>query len=121
MFNTLIQPLFEDRYAKLIEQPKFKNGSIADRRQALKGWKTHLSGELREYLQNSTEYSLLAVQRKAVAQGSKEEKNLAMKYMREDMGYSGKGPRDMNWEELQLYLDVIDYFKGQKKVRTKIK
>ena len=119
--KTLIQPLFEDRYAKLIEQPKFKNGSIADRRQALKGWKTHLSGELREYLQNSTEYSLLAVQRKAVAQGSKEEKNLAMKYMREDMGYSGKGPRDMNWEELQLYLDVIDYFKGQKKVRTKIK
>jgi len=121
VFNSLIQPMFEDRYAKLIEQPSFKKGSIADRRQALKGWKTHLSGELRAYLQNSTEYGLLAVQRKAVGHGSKEEKNLAMKYMREDLGYSGEGPRDMNWEELQTYLDVIDYFKGQKKVKTKIK
>ena len=116
VFNELVAPMFEDRYRKLIAQPKFKEGSIAERRKYLKAWKSEISGELRSYLRGSGEFGLVALQRKAVATGSKEDKHETMKYMREELGYSGEGPRDMNWEELQLYLDVIDYFEAQSKI-----
>jgi hypothetical protein len=113
VFNTMVAPLLEERYADLVDSPKFKDASVAERRVMLNSWKRIVTKELRDYLAESPEapQSLLAAQRKATIIGNKDLRHEAMRDMREQFGYKGSGPREMNWQELQLFTELVDYYK----------
>jgi hypothetical protein len=110
VFNEIIAPSFNERFTKLVDSDKFKKASVAERRQMVRSWKSLISKEFKDYMSGS-EYSLLAAQRKATIVGNRDLRHEAMKAMREDHGYKGSGPKDMNWAELQLFTELVDYFK----------
>jgi hypothetical protein len=111
VFNKTIAPILEKRYLELVDSEKFRNASVAQRRIMLTGWKNVISTELRNYLKESPEGGLYAAQRKATTVANKNARHEAMKHMREKYDFSGSGPRDMNWEELQLFIEVAEYYK----------
>ena len=108
VFNTLIAPMMEDTFAELVESDKFKQASVANRRSMLNAWKSTLTTNVREYMAGSEGNDLNAVRRKATMV-NKNHKDEALKYMKDEYGFSGS-IKDMSWEELQLFLTTVDYF-----------
>ena len=115
IFNETIAPYFERNFMALINTKEYQEGSVAERRIMLNAFKSDISRNIREYLLENApdrDVNILALRRKAVAYGTKESRDEAMKYLREEYGVTGS-PRDFNHEELMLYMSAIDYFKDQ--------
>jgi hypothetical protein len=112
IFNTLIAPEFEKRFLALVDSKEFREAPVARRRNQLTKWKNQITGEMRAYLSESKEGGLYAAQRKATTVGNKNVRHEALKHMREHYGYSGSGPREMNWEEVQLFIELAEYYEA---------
>jgi len=112
-FNKLIQPMFEETFAQLVNTKGFKEGSVAKRKERLNYWKGTIRKELKDYMETSSEFGVDAARRKA-ASVPKGRKHEAMKIMKEQYDYSGS-VQEMNWEELQFFMTVTDYLKDTAK------
>lgn len=111
IFNESIAPYFEQEYLKLVESDEFKKATMAERRNKVKAFKTYITGQMRKYLKgNASPHKLLGAQRAATTIGDKDKRFRALKEMREQHGYSGSGPKEMNWEELNLFHNLVDYY-----------
>ena len=106
-FNRLIQPMFEETFAELVNTKGFKEGSVAKRKDLLTYWKGTIRKELKDYMETSGEFGVDAARKKA-ASVPKGRKHEAMKIMKEQYDYSGS-VQEMNWEELQYFMTVTDY------------
>jgi len=112
-FNKLIQPMFEETFAQLVNTKGFKEGSVAKRKELLNYWKGTIRKELKDYMETSSEFGVDAARKKA-ASVPKGRKHEAMKIMKEQYDYSGS-VQEMNWEELQFFMTVTDYLKDEAK------
>ena len=112
-FNKLIQPMFEETFAQLVNTKGFKEGSVAKRKERLNYWKGTIRKELKDYMETSSEFGVDAARKKA-ASVPKGRKHEAMKIMKEQYDYSGS-VQEMNWEELQFFMTVTDYLKDEAK------
>jgi hypothetical protein len=108
-FNKLIQPMFEDTFSQLVNTEGFKKGSVAKRKEMLNYWKNSVKKELKTYMEDSSEFGVDAARKKAVSV-PKTFKHEAMKIMEEEYGYKGS-VQEMNWEELQYFMTITDYFR----------
>lgn len=113
VFNTLIQPMFEERLAVLEGTKGFKEASPEKRRLLLTQWKAGLRQEIRDTMEAPSKHGLLATRKKAASVESNL-KGLALDMVKEQFG-SVSSFRDMNWEELQYYFEVIDIIKDDVK------
>jgi hypothetical protein len=112
-FNGLLAPVLERQTQYLINTPEFKNGDLTDRRQMLKNLmsdvKRELRSEMQEGYQGGENYRLRLVA-KAKNKGNKEVRNKAMRMMKDQYGITGSLD-DMNYQELDIFMDYMEYLK----------
>jgi len=110
-YNETIAPYLNRKLQSLQSYDHFKNASKDKQRLHMKDMLTDVGKEIRTYLEDNSgaETKLLALQRKAASQ-NKAHKRAAMSYLKDEYGFDG-GIRDMNYSELNAFMDYIDYYK----------
>jgi hypothetical protein len=114
--NTIVAPLLEERMQELTYSPSFVKGSVTERRRMIKDWRNGLVKEFREYMSKSEDYSLDSLRKKATTI-PKDLKFDGMKAMKEAYNFEGS-IKDMNWEELQYFMTITDYYADKDKRGT---
>ena len=111
-YNTVVAPWLNKRAQSRLNDPAFKKLSKEEQRAVWNNDVKDVGREIRDYLENNSdsETQLLSLQRKASAK-KKTSKTAAMKYLQDEYGFSGS-IRDMNYQELQAFMDFIDYYEA---------
>ena len=110
-FNAFIAPRLERETQILLRSDSYTKASLTKRRTMLKRVLSNIKKDYREYMKTGDLGSKNAVAAIAVAaerRGSKEIRKEAKRIMKERQGVDVE-PRDMNYQELTLYVEYIDY------------
>ena len=110
IFNEFLAPILEREVQTLIDLPEFKNANETKQRGMLKARVSSVKRAVREHIQkgylgeNEQRLSLVA----KIETKSKETKREALKMAKEQFGIDGK-LEDMNFRELGIILDYVEY------------
>jgi len=121
VFNTMVAPIMESELQRLIDTPKFKNGDLNARRQLLKKRVSNIKSYVRKRMEEGhggNENARLRMATK-VSGVDKEIRTDALRMAKEQFGIDGK-VEDMDYRELGIILDYVDYLKDMYKTVAKI-
>lgn len=110
-FNSLIAPTLEKKTQRLLRTTDYKEGDLAKRRTMLKKVVSDLKADYRKYMKSGgagREEAISAIAVSAERKSTKEVRKEARRIIKEKRGIDAS-PRDMNFQELTLYIDYIDY------------
>lgn len=108
IFNETMAPILERRMGLLLNNPKFKKLNITDKRSRINKEVQTIRSMVRDTVEiTSTGQDYLQVLRKkALSNGTSEQRAQAMRQMRED-GIKAN-IKDFNWDELRIFNAKID-------------
>jgi hypothetical protein len=112
-FNAMIAPALEKKTQRLLRTKAYKEGSITERRTALKRLVSDVKKDYRSYMKSGGgggENAKLALAVSAERRGTKEIRKEAKRIMRDKRGVKAD-VRDMSYQEIALYIEYIDYLK----------
>ena len=121
IFNSMIAPVLEREVQRLLDHPQFKNGNLNTRRQLLKKRVANVKRYMRKRIEEGhggNEGARLKMASKIEGK-SKEVKTDALRMAKEQFGIDGK-VRDMDYRELGIVLDYIDYLEDMYRTVAKI-
>ena len=108
IFNTMLAPVLEYETSRLLRSKTFQEASLDIKRKLLKERLTEVRGQVRTRFEQGyqgSEGMRLRLVRK-VSTGSREERSIAARIMREDYGVEAN-VRDMNYSELMLMDGIL--------------
>ena len=109
IFNTMLAPLLERETQMLVRSKAFQDADLNVKRTMLKARLTEVRGQVRTRMEQGyqgSEGMRLRLVRKVSGAGSKEQRSIAARIMREDYGVEAN-VRDMNYSELMLMDNII--------------
>ena len=121
VFNTMVAPIMERELQRLIDTPSFKNGDLNARRQLLKKRVRNIKSYVRKRMEEGhggNENARLRMAAK-ISNVDKEIKTDALRMAKEQFGIDGK-VEDMDYRELGIVQDYIDYLKDMYRTVAKI-
>ena len=110
IYNTMIQPILDEKYNKFLGDSDFKKKPLDKQRQAIRDMVSEIKSELNSFIENygsleGTTKDKLRV--KLMGLGSKEEKYAAKQFMKEQ---GVEGPMsEWTWKQLKMYEDFISF------------
>ena len=121
VFNTMIAPIMERELQRLVEHPEFKKGDLNARRQLLKKRVRNIKTYVRKRMEEGhggNENARLRMAAK-ISNVDKEIKTDALRMAKEQFGIDGK-VEDMDYRELGIVQDYIDYLRDMYRTVAKI-
>ena len=121
VFNTMVAPIMERELQRLIDTPAFKNGDLNARRQLLKKRVRNIKSYVRKRMgegHGGNENARLRMAAK-ISNVDKEIKTDALRMAKEQFGIDGK-VEDMDYRELGIVQDYIDYLRDMYRTVAKI-
>ena len=112
-FNAMIAPALEKKTQRLLRTKAYKEGTLTQRRAALKRLVSDVKKDYRAYMKSGGaggENAKLALAVSAERRGTKEIRKEAKRIMRDERGVEAD-VRDMSYQEIALYIEYVDYLK----------
>ena len=110
-FNETVAPLVNKYADQLLSDPEYQKASKADKRKIWKNVFNAAKSDIRDYLMEApTEYHIEAVRKKAAAV-PKDLKSAALKFLKEEEGFTGS-IKDMTYPELDAFFTYIEFYKN---------
>ena len=109
VFNKVFAPLLERESKMLLADPKFKKANLQQRRTMVSDRLTKVRADVKSYLEASSDSDTIiqSLRRKASATGNRNSKAEAKRFMKNKGATTNI--RDMNYNELYMYLNYLDY------------
>ncbi len=112
-FNGLVAPMLEVYTQQLLDDPKFQNASLTQKRGMLKARLSDIKSIVRERMEKGytgSENAVLRRAAKAAQKYNKETTREALKLMKEQTGVTGS-LEDLTYKELELFMIYAEYLK----------
>ena len=108
IFNETMAPILERRMGVLLNNPNFKKLSLTEKRSRVNKEVQDIRSMVRDVVEVSStgEDYLQVLRKKALSNGSSEQRARAMSEMR-DMGFKAN-IKDFNWDELRIFNAKVD-------------
>ena len=108
IFNETMAPILERRMGLLLNNPNFKKLSLTEKRSRVNKEVQVIRSMVRDVVEVSStgEDYLQVLRKKALSNGSSEQRARAMSEMR-DMGFKAN-IKDFNWDELRIFNAKVD-------------
>jgi hypothetical protein len=109
VFNKVFAPLLERESKMLLADPKFKNANLQQKRTMVSDRLTKVRADVKSFLESSSDSDTIiqSLRRKASATGNRNSKAEAKRFMKNKGATTNI--RDMNYNELYMYLNYLDY------------
>ncbi len=113
IFNGMLAPMLETYTQELLDDPRFQNASIKQKRGMLKKRLSDVKATIRQSMKEGYGGYRGAVMNEAAAltrRFSKETRREALKMLKRDYGITGK-LEDLNFRELELFMSYAQFIK----------
>ena len=115
IFNGMLAPMLETYTQELLDDPRFQNASIKQKRGMLKKRLSDVKATIRQSMKEGYGGYRGAVMNEAAAltrRFSKETRREALKMLKRDYGITGK-LEDLNFRELELFMSYAQFIKDK--------